>query len=72
MNPAQESNGNPNTSNQTKMNSRHWLGLGIFFMGMSFCINFLLNDTGTSYLVIMYILTLLGAGCILKCMMKVF
>lgn len=49
-----------------------WLVLGVFLMGISFCINFLLDDAGTSYVVVMYTLTTLGTACILKCMANIF
>ena len=45
-----------------------WLGIGMLLMGTSFGINFMFSDAGTSFVYIMYILTILGAGCILKCM----
>lgn len=43
-----------------------WLALGVFLMGSSLGINFLLFDSGTSFVVIMYVLTSLGALCIMK------
>jgi len=48
-----------------------WLGLGVLLMGISFSVNFLLDDAGTSYVVVMYTLTTLGAACILKCMVNI-
>lgn len=43
-----------------------WLGAGIFFMAVSFGINFLLFHSDTSFETTMYILTSLGAICITK------
>ncbi|MBK9335089.1 MAG: hypothetical protein IPM98_00315 [Lewinellaceae bacterium] len=43
-----------------------WLGAGIFLMAASFGINFFLYDTETSFQTSMYVLTSLGAICIMK------
>jgi hypothetical protein len=49
-----------------------WLALGIALMGMSFGVNFIFDDAGTSFVVVMYTLTTLGAACVLKCMVDIF
>ena len=43
-----------------------WLGAGILLMATSFGVNFLLYDTDTSFQTSMYVLTSLGAVCIMK------
>ncbi len=43
-----------------------WLGIGVFLMALSFGINFLLFQSDKSFLNAMYILTSLGAVCIMK------
>jgi hypothetical protein len=48
-----------------------WLGVGVFLMGSSFGINFLLFDSDTSFVSVMYVLTSLGALCIMKCLADV-
>lgn len=43
-----------------------WLGAGIALMAVSFGINFFLYDTELSFATSMYLLTTVGAVCILK------
>lgn len=43
-----------------------WLGVGMFLMAMSFGINFFLFQADKSFLTAMYILTSVGAVCIMK------
>lgn len=43
-----------------------WLGTGIFFMALSFGINFFSQESVQSVVISMYILTSLGAVCITK------
>lgn len=43
-----------------------WLGAGIFFMAVSFGINFFLYQADVSFVTAMYVLTSLGAVFILK------
>lgn len=43
-----------------------WLGAGVFFMAVSFGINFFLYGTETSFQTSMYVLTSVGAICIMK------
>jgi predicted lipid-binding transport protein (Tim44 family) len=64
-------NATPASSEQHRQSHRRglrWLGVGVLLMGMSFAINFLLFDSGTSFTTIMYVMTTLGAICIIKCM----
>lgn len=43
-----------------------WLGIGMFLMAVSFGINFFLFQTDKSFITVMYILTSIGAVCIMK------
>jgi len=43
-----------------------WLCVGMFLMALSFGINFLLSDSGTSVVAFMYIVTSMGVLCIMK------
>ena len=43
-----------------------WLGAGIFLMAVSFGINFFMFQADKSFITAMYILTSLGAVCIMK------
>ena len=43
-----------------------WLGVGMFLMAVSFGINFFLFQADKSFLTAMYILTSVGAVCIMK------
>lgn len=43
-----------------------WLGVGVFLMAVSFGINFLLFQSDKSFITAMYILTSVGAVCIMK------
>jgi hypothetical protein len=43
-----------------------WLGAGVTLMGLSFAINLLLFHSETSFSTTMYILTSLGAACMVK------
>ena len=45
-----------------------WLALGAFLMLSSFAINFMLFDSNTSFVTIMYVMTSLGALCFMKCL----
>lgn len=49
-----------------------WLVVGVFLMASSFAINYFLFGSGTSFAVIMYVLTSLGALCIMKCLADIF
>ena len=42
-----------------------WLSIGVALMAISFCINFALYDAGGNFATPMYILTTLGAVCIM-------
>ena len=42
-----------------------WLAIGVALMAISFCINFILFDSGGNFATPMYILTTLGAVCIM-------
>lgn len=43
-----------------------WLGAGIFLMAVSFGINFFMFQADKSFITAMYILTSVGAVCIMK------
>jgi len=43
-----------------------WLGAGILLMAVSFGVNFFLFESGGSFQTSMYVLTSIGAICILK------
>lgn len=43
-----------------------WLGIGVVTMAISFGINFVLFQEDKSFVTIMYVLTSVGAVCILK------
>lgn len=48
-----------------------WLGAGIFLMAVSFGINFFLYQADVSFITAMYVLTSLGAVCIMKGLMDI-
>ena len=48
------------------MRGRRWLCLGLGMMGSSFAINYLLFDSGTSFVSVMYVLTSIGIICLMK------
>ena len=48
-----------------------WLGAGILLMAVSFGINFFLYQADVSFTTVMYVLTSLGAVCIMKGLMDI-
>ncbi len=45
---------------------QQWLGAGVCLMGLSLLLNFLLLEGGISFATVMYIVTSLGALCMIK------
>lgn len=52
-------------------NGMRWLGVGALLLVSSFGVNYLLFDSGTSFVTIMYVMTTLGILCIVKCLANV-
>jgi hypothetical protein len=51
----------------------YWLGAGILLMGSSFAINFLMYKDGVTFVTTtMYVLTSLGAICVMKALVNIF
>lgn len=48
-----------------------WLGVGVLFMGLSFGINFAMFHSNQSFTTIMYIMTSIGAVCIVKSLVDI-
>ena len=53
-------------SDRIFLNGMKWLVAGVFLLGSSFAVNFLLFDTQTSFVTVMYIMTTIGAVCVVK------
>jgi hypothetical protein len=51
----------------------YWLGVGVLLMGISFGINFFMYKDGVTFVTTtMYVLTTLGAACIIKALVNIF
>lgn len=50
----------------------HWVGFGAMTLGISFGINFVLFHSNGAFIPFMYILTSLGAVCVMKGLMDIF
>jgi hypothetical protein len=51
----------------------YWLGAGVLLMGISFAINFLMYKEGVTFVTTtMYVLTTLGAICLMKALINIF
>ena len=49
-----------------------WVGIGVFFLGISFGINFVFFHSNGGFIPYMYVLTSLGAICTLKGLVDIF
>ncbi|MBL7816940.1 MAG: hypothetical protein JNL70_18095 [Saprospiraceae bacterium] len=43
-----------------------WVGLGVMLLGISFGVTFMLFQSDKSFMIIMYVLTSIGATCVIK------
>ncbi len=51
----------------------YWLGAGVLLMGSSFAINFFMYKDGVTFVTTtMYVLTTLGAICVIKALYNIF
>ncbi len=49
-----------------------WVGIGVFFLGVSFGINFVFFHLNGAFIPYMYVLTSLGAICTMKGLVDIF
>lgn len=49
-----------------------WMGIGVFFLGISFGINFVFFNSDGAFIPYMYVLTSLGAVCVMKGLVDIF
>ena len=49
-----------------------WVGIGAFFLGLSFGINFIFFHSNGAFIPYMYVLTTLGGICVLKGLVDIF
>ncbi len=49
-----------------------WVGIGVFFLGTSFGINFVFFHSDGAFIPYMYVLTSLGAVCVMKGLVDIF